>query len=138
MISIYTDGSYIPNLGTAAYGFVVLDEDGEMIYKDSGQCKHKDFLKQRNVYGEVIASLKAIQYCIYNNINEVEIIYDYRGVEYWATGKWKRNNELTKKYHELINNISKYIKIKFTWVKGHSGVQYNELVDDLARGAAKE
>ena len=52
-----------------------------------------------------------------------------------AKGIWKRkaNLDLWGQYDQV--SVGK--KIKWVWVKGHSGDKYNDLVDVAARNAAK-
>jgi ribonuclease HI len=42
----------------------------------------------------------------------------------------KKNKDLWTRYYKS----SRKFKIKFVWVKGHSGDLYNELVEKLAKG----
>lgn len=90
-------------------------------------------IKSKNVSGEIKGSIKAIQYALENNYKYVEIYYDYYGISKWASGEWKRNNNMTKKYHEYVNDAKKTINIKFIKVKSHSNDKYNDLADKLAR-----
>jgi ribonuclease HI len=45
----------------------------------------------------------------------------------------KLNQHMEKQLYDLLKENS----VRFTWVKGHSGIRENELVDQLARDAAK-
>ena len=45
----------------------------------------------RNVAGEIEGAKLAMQFCIDNHIEEIDIYYDYEGVEKWCTGVWKTN-----------------------------------------------
>ena len=53
----------------------------------------------------------------------------------WATGQWKTNNPLTKAYAGEMQNLSNKISIFFHKVAAHTGVEYNELADKLAKEA---
>ena len=89
----------------------------------------------RNVAGEVLGSVAAIRLAIDMNIEELDIYYDYMGIEMWATGAWRRNKKGTIEYHEYIKSIKDKIKLNFIKVKGHSGVEGNEEADKLAKEA---
>ena len=61
--------------------------------------------------------------------------YDYSGIKGWATGKWERNKEDTKKYYEYIQNIKIIIEINFKKSEGHSGEEGNVEEDKIAKEA---
>ena len=62
------------------------------------------------------------------------IHYDYEGVSSWAQGKWKTNIKLTKEYASFVKESD--INIKWIKVKAHSGDEYNEIADSLAKTGA--
>lgn len=133
-IEIYVDGSYSIYKKNFSYGLVVL-LNGEEVYKDSGIGTDPESAKLRNVAGEIMGAVKAVEFAYQNECKEITLYYDYQGIESWAIGTWKRNKELTNQYHQYMQDRMKDIKINFVKVKGHSGVKYNELVDKLAKEA---
>lgn len=129
----YVDGSY--NIDTTEYSCgVVIFTDGEEI---TFSKKFSDPLlaTMRNVAGEIEGAKLAMQYCVDNNIEEIDIYYDYEGVEKWCTGEWKTNKEGTIAYKKFYDEISKRVKVSFNKVKGHSGDKYNDMADRLAKDA---
>ena len=76
------------------------------------------------------------------SITEIEVISDSQYVVHGASDwlqKWKLNNWKGAggkvKNRDLWESLDSYIqksKIKFTWVKGHNGLLYNEICDKLA------
>lgn len=133
-VEIYVDGSYSNSKKNFSYGLVVL-LNGKEIYNDYGLGTDPESAKLRNVAGEVMGAVKATEFAHSNGCKEITIYYDYQGIESWATGAWKRNKELTKQYHKYMQDRMKEMKINFVKVKGHSGVEYNELADQLAKKA---
>ena len=131
---IYVDGSFSLEKNNYSYGLVAIN-NGEVIHEECGAGEDEDAILLRNVAGEVLGSLKAVEYTIKNGFKEVIIIYDYKGIECWALGTWKRNKELTQNYHNIMQENMKKIKITFLKVKGHSGDKYNDIVDKLAKKA---
>ncbi|MDD8049318.1 MAG: ribonuclease H family protein [Thomasclavelia sp.] len=128
----YVDGSY--NIKTKEYGYgCVLIDDGKVVQTLSNKGNNKDYASMRNVAGEILGSLKAIEYALNNNYPGIMIYYDYEGIEKWANGSWKASKEGTKEYVSLINKYSTNIDIGFIKVLAHSGDTYNEMADQLAK-----
>ena len=73
-----------------------------------------------------------------NGYKEIEICYDYEGIEKWVTGAWRSKTELTQKYATSMREWSKSIHIHFTKVAAHTNVYFNEMADELAKSALLE
>ena len=129
----YVDGSY--NIETARYGCgVVLLVGGEEITV-SRAFDDSEAALMRNVAGEIEGASIAMKYCADNGIGEIDLYYDYAGIEKWCTGEWKTNKKGTAAYKQFYDEISKKVKVNFIKVKSHSGVEYNEKADRLAKDA---
>ena len=132
----YVDGSYDNSVKAYGYGAIIFVDQKKQII--SGYGDEKELVELRNVAGEVKAAIKTMEYCLENKIDNLDIYYDYVGIENWFTGKWKANTTLTKEYVNFANNIKTQLKVKFIKVKAHTGNKYNEEVDSIAKGAIKE
>lgn len=128
----YVDGSYEHEIRTYGYGIVVINDNGE-IEQFCGGGSDPNTASLRNVAGELIAAMSAIRYAIRNGCKEIEIFYDYDGIEMWATGGWKTKKMLTALYAHSVRRWMEQINIKFVKVKGHTGDTYNEMADELAK-----
>lgn len=133
----YVDGSFDKAIGAYSFGCIILIPGGEII-EESGNGKEPDSLAIRNVAGEMLGAMYAAQWALVNGYKFIELRYDYEGIEKWATGAWKANNELTKKYAVFMQRKQTQIRISFRKVKAHSGDYYNERVDRLAKAALTE
>lgn len=132
----YVDGSFDAAIGKYAFGCVILTPDGDII-KESGNGDNPESLAIRNVAGEMLGAMTAVRWAIKNGYDNLELRYDYEGIEKWAAGVWKAKNTLTQKYAEYMQRQQNHIKISFRKVKAHSGDYYNEEADKLAKEALK-
>ena len=55
-----------------------------------------------------------------------------------AKKAWKANLKGTKAYSDFYENIKKDIDVDFIHVMAHTGIEYNERVDKLAKEALDE
>jgi ribonuclease HI len=134
-ITIYTDGSAKGNPGNGGYGVVMM----------SG--KHKKELSEgfrltTNNRMELLSVIVALE-SIKNPSDNVQVFSDSKYVvdsveKKWVFGwqkkgfKGKKNIDLWKRFLLIYPKH----KVKFNWVKGHAGNEYNEICDALAVEAA--
>lgn len=127
----YVDGSY--HVGTREFACgAVLFWNGEQI---TFSQKYTDpvLAEMRNVAGEIKGSETVIQWCLEHEVPALDIYHDYEGIAKWCTGEWKTNKEGTKAYRAFYLRAAEKINIRFIKVKGHSGDQYNDMADKLAK-----
>lgn len=130
----YVDGSFNISTGVYGYGGVLLCRDGS-IRPLQGHGRDETLRTMRNVAGEIHGSMAAIQAAADAGIASITIFYDYMGIEMWANGQWKTNKEGTRAYKAFIEAIRPRIEIRFQKVAAHTGVRFNELVDQLAKAS---
>ncbi|WP_415315981.1 viroplasmin family protein [Clostridium perfringens] len=129
----YVDGSYNELKKQYAYGVVIFYDGKEEHFSE--KFSDESLVEMRNVAGEIAGAKRAIKYCLDKHIDSIDIYYDYEGIEKWCTGEWRARKEGTKAYKKYYDNASKFVNIRFIKVKGHSGNQYNDLADELAKRA---
>lgn len=140
-VRAYVDGSFDAASGRFSCGIVMVITDDKG-HSETIELKSafddEEASKQRNVAGEIMGSKLAIEYCMANGIEEVEIYHDYEGIGAWADGRWKANNPLTQGYRDFVAEARQKMEIGFVKVKAHTGNRYNEIADRLAKAALVE
>jgi ribonuclease HI len=137
---VHTDGSALGNPGAGGYGIVLRCGDEKVTLS-------KGYFKTTNNRMELLAVIVLLEtYGGTGNTFEVftDSMYVIDGATKWHKS-WARNNWITWRTQQPVKNsdlwkraepLLKENKIKFTWVKGHSGVPDNEEADQLAKAAA--
>ena len=133
-VTIYTDGACKGNPGVGGWGAVLIHD--EKIKKLYGGEKETTNNKM-----ELTAAIKALEalkrpckVALYTDSKYVK-----NGIESWLAS-WKKNNWKTAakkpvKNVELwraLDALNAKHHVTWSWVKGHSGDQYNDLADELA------
>jgi len=129
----FVDGSY--NVATKVYGcggYVVADGKS---YSVQASGDDPEMASMRNVGGEILGATLAVKKALELGLPELTILYDYTGIEYWATGAWKRNKKYTKAYYEFMTKAQEKIHLTFVHVKAHTGIPGNEDADRMAKEA---
>lgn len=129
----YIDGSYDEKTGNYSFGGVLIVNNE--IFSFSKKYELDEFSSARNVAGEIKGAGFIIQYCVNRGIPELNIVYDYVGIERWYNGAWKANSEIAKSYVAFANSVRSKIKVHFLKVKSHSNNFYNDQADLLAKKA---
>ena len=130
----YVDGSYTVNNPTKyGCGLILIEPNGNEI-EFSYANSNKQAVKLRNVAGELSATMTAMSEAIKMGYKELIIYHDYTGIRCWITQEWRCKNDITQAYRNFYERqIKDDLDVHFVWVKGHSGDEYNERVDKLAR-----
>ena len=129
----YVDGSYHDATKEFACGAVLFWQGERLLF--SQKYNDPDLREMRNVAGEILGAVAVIRYCLDKGIPALEIHHDYEGVGKWATGLWKASKPGTQAYAALCKQAMERLQLSFVKVKGHSGNQWNNLADQLARRA---
>ncbi len=102
-ITVYTDGSCMPNPGPGGYGFIFIDPiSNKEWFVNGGE------LNTTNNRMEMTAVIEALKF-----LSEYSVFKIYSDKEF--------------------DRVSKNKQIEWEWVKAHNGNKYNELVDKLAK-----
>lgn len=125
---VWTDGS-CDNINTKAggAGYVILKENKVL------KIKNKGFLNTTNNRMELLAIISAI-----NSIPDDASMLVHTDSKYAISalkyGGLHKNQDLVS----LFQKLKGCRKIYFDWIKGHNGVEYNEMADQLAFSAYQD
>lgn len=161
-ISLYTDGSSIPNPGEGGWGSVLIAtlNGREYIKAISGYFPSETEVLEKDLHlfkgAKRVPTKKYDKYFIETTNNRMEVMSIIGGLSaikkkseasvtiyadsQWAinalNGKWniKENLDLVLMGKELIKQFS---SIDFVWVKGHNNNQYNEVANTIAMEAVQ-
>lgn len=137
---IYTDGGCSGNPGPGGWGTVIIE--GTNITKLSGGEK-----QTTNNRMELSAAINALDAVVKNTgwrNRHVEVYSDSQyvknGITSWIKN-WKKNGWKTAAKKAVLNqdlwialdNLYNQLDIEWKWVKGHAGVEYNEICDQLCK-----
>lgn len=132
-IIAYVDGSFCIKTRTYSYGVVIISNEGKETY--NGRENNKELTEMRNVSGEIKGAMIAMEKAIEKKKNILYLYFDYTGIEHWAKGDWKTNKNGTRLYKEFYDSIKDKLQVVFIKVRAHTGVEYNEEADRLAKEA---
>ena len=133
-VNIYTDGACRGNPGQGGWG--VLIEYKEIRKEYFGGQNHTT-----NNQMELMAAIEGLK--ALNEPCEVNLTTDSKYVmqgitawiENWKKNNWKNASKKDVKNKDLwveLDKQTKVHKVKWNWVKGHSGHEQNEIADQLA------
>lgn len=133
-LHIYVDGSYNLYTEKFSYGLVAV-KNNIVVYVESNSSEDNSQKQLRQIAGELMASIRAVEYAKSINEKSVVIFHDYEGIYHHAVGTWQRKDESSKNYYEFMNRTmtNKEVEIIFVKVDSHTGDIFNEITDSLAK-----
>lgn len=139
-IIIYTDGGCSGNPGPGGWGVVIL-ADGDIMKLSGGEHA------TTNNRMELTAAITALSSVTANPLWEGRPVkinsdsqYVKNGITVWIKS-WKAKGWITsgkesvknKDLWEKLDSFNGKVKPEWNWVKGHAGIEYNEMCDALCQ-----
>jgi ribonuclease H-related protein len=129
----YVDGSYNSDTGEYGAGVVILYQSKKRNISRKGT--DPILSKMNNIAGELLAAQAAMRYALQRKVATLIIYHDLEGTQKWFTGEWQATKKGTQDYQDFCNTVSKSLTVRFVKVVAHSGNEYNDEADKLARKA---
>ncbi|HBL84219.1 MAG: ribonuclease HI [Clostridiales bacterium GWF2_38_85] len=140
-INLYTDGACKGNPGAGGYG-AILEYNGKEKELSGGE---KQTTNNRMELMAAIAGLEALtESCNVNLYSDSKYLVDSitkKWVYAWKNKGWIKADKkpaLNVDLWERLLRMLEVHQVKFIWVRGHNGHQYNERCDMLAVAAAEK
>lgn len=136
-VKIYTDGACSGNPGKGGWGAVLIYGDKEK--ELSG--REPETTNNRMELMAAISALSALKtHCEIDLYTDSKYVMDgiTKWIDGWKQKGWKTADKKPVKNVDLWQKLEEATakhKIKWHWVKGHSGHYMNERADQLARNA---
>lgn len=139
-VIIYTDGGCSGNPGPGGWGVVVIF-NGEARQLSGGD---KNTTNNRMELTAAINALSIVKNTpdFKNHKITVNIDSQYvkNGITVWIKGwklkGWKTADKKPVKNHDLwiqLDELNSALNVSWNWVKGHAGIEYNEICDQLCQ-----
>ncbi len=137
-ISIYTDGGCHGNPGPGAWGTVVIDGNNQVRLSGGEE-------RTTNNRMELTAAIKALSYAKEHCPDaEIRVFIDSQYVKkgitewilLWKSRNWKTASKTAVLNQDLwkeLDSLNSALNVEWSWVKGHSGVEFNEICDELCQ-----
>lgn len=142
-LKIYVDGSFNPATYNWGAGSIIIDENNRTL--DEIIDSDFDHYGSRNIVGECFSVINALKkiYDGYDltSVDEIEIYYDYKGIEKWVNRQWQASSDIAKEYVQKVRSlirellVNKDVEVTFHKVKAHSDDEFNDRADRLAKRA---
>ena len=135
---LWTDGSASPNPGPGGYAVLEVNDDKAV---PVALGREKD---TTNIRMEGCAMIAAIKYageegCEIYSDSEFWINVLTKWAPTWQANGWKKKTGLIKNLDLVQELYELYCShdVKLVWVRGHVGMEFNELADEWANRARK-
>jgi len=148
-LRIYTDGGCSGNPGPGGWAYAMVTQTfqgAQIISKEKGS--QKETTNNKMELTAVISALRALktmadvprQAVIYTDSQYVQKgITEW--IHTWKRNSWKTSDKKPVKNRELwmeLDSLASEFPLKWEWVKGHAGNEFNELCDAMTQDAIAE
>ena len=137
---VYTDGGCHGNPGPGGWGAVIIDGD-EVRELSGGEPATTNNRMELTAAIRVLESVSAESKWAGKTVRVfIDSQYVKNGITGWIAN-WKKNGwktaarkaVLNRDLWERLDALASSLSVQWVWVKGHAGVRYNEVCDQLCQ-----
>ncbi len=146
IVIVYSDGGCSGNPGPGGWGFVVVDgkasagSSSETIRSGGEKMTTNNRMELTAVIEALHLVLNSPEFASRPVSVYTDSQYVQKGITQWISG-WKRNGWRTAskdpvKNQDLwmrLDELAQKTRPRWVWVKGHAGIHYNEVCDQLTQ-----
>lgn len=140
VLSIYTDGACFPNPGVGGWAWIALPSKGVLRKEETGSGQVPNTTSQRM---ELVAAIEALRFAqgrpttIFSDSRYLVSCFTEKWYVHWLSHDWRTKARKPVANRDLWEELILFENVKYQWVKGHSGNEWNEKADKLAGKAAR-
>jgi ribonuclease HI len=140
ILTIYTDGGCSGNPGPGGWAFVVLRDEQQVAQRSGSDVQTTNNRMELTAVTEALKYVQSLEEQVEAVHIHTDSQYVQQGITRWIIG-WKKNGWKTaakapvknQEYWKALDAIAQQLPVKWHWVKGHAGIEHNELCDALVR-----
>ena len=144
-VEIYSDGSSRGNPGPGGYGTIVryVAPDGQEHIREFSEGFSMTTNNRMELLGAIVGFEALIKPCDVTFTSDSKYVIDAfneNWIDYWKTHDFVKKDMKKVKNRDLWERLLKAVavhNVKYVWVKGHAGHEYNERCDSLAVKASE-
>lgn len=129
----YIDGSFSKKNQRYGWGGFIFLSGGYHIIQGTGNTP--EYLREWSQAGELIGTLQVMFKAKKLGIREINLYFDCASIEKYIDGSWSAKSPLAIYYRDTMDLCSGDVKVHFIKIKGHAGIEGNEIADYLAKEA---
>ena len=144
-IVIYTDGGCSGNPGPGGWGVVVI-ADGQARQLSGGEYETTNNRMELTAAIQALSIIKNTPGFSERPVTlNIDSQYVKNGITVWIKGwktkGWRTTDKKPVKNQDLwvqLDALNASLNVSWNWVKGHAGIQYNEICDQLCQEEIKK
>ena len=139
-ITIYTDGGCHGNPGPGGWGIVVIADGEERCLSGGEKLTTNNRMELTAAISALSVILNTPGFASRPVTVNIDSQYVKNGITVWIKGwkakGWKTADKKPVKNQDLwikLDELNQKLNVTWNWVKGHAGIEFNELCDQLCQ-----